>query len=82
MATLETLPGMIYFITMRVVFEKKSYREISSELQALYPQMTGLSARSIRRFCARHEISSTSRLSASQIDVIVQSSISQVFLCL
>ena len=79
MATLETLPGMIYFITMRVVFEKKSYREISSELQALYPQMTGLS---IRRFCARHEISSTSRLSASQIDVIVQSSISQVFLCL
>ena len=70
MVTLETLPGIIYFITMRVVFEKKSYREIS-ELQALYPQMTGLSARSIRRFCARHEISSTSRLSASQIDVTV-----------
>lgn len=78
MATLEAVPGMLNFVTSSIVMERKSHKEVSDELRGLLPQMSRLSERSIRRFCARNDIHTTSRLTASQINAVVSSSVSQV----
>lgn len=75
MATLEAVPGMLNFVTSSIVMERKSHKEVSDELRGLLPQMSGLS---MRRFCARNDIHATSRLTASQINAVVSSSVSQV----
>ena len=78
MATLATLPGIINFLTKRIVEERKSYAAASDELKSLNPNIRGLSTRSVRRFCAENGIHATSRLSDGQLDSVVATSISQV----
>ena len=53
-----------------------TYSAISSQLQHLYPSIRrGLSARSIRRYCSRHDIRSHDHINDHELDSIVESSI-------
>lgn len=78
MATLEALPGIHALISRRVKEERKTQREISEELKTMYPGVRGLSVRSVRRFCEKHNIHSTSLLSDEDLDKVVCSSVAKV----
>ena len=58
-------------IVQLVVQERKSHDVISEELKSLYPNLRGLSSRRVRRYCKRHDIHATSRLTDSQLDTLV-----------
>lgn len=77
MATLETIPHILSFVSRRVE-ERKTHKQISEELNRLYPGIRGLSARSVRRFCDHHDIHSASLLADEDLDRVVSSSIAKV----
>ena len=78
MATMEMLPGSHALISKRVKEERKSHKQISVELKGLYPGVRGLSIRSVRRFCEKHDIHATSLLTNENLDRVVSSSIAKV----
>ena len=53
MATLKNLPGAEDLIRRLVVNDQKTYKQVSEELHRVYPDIRGLSTRSVRRFCSR-----------------------------
>lgn len=55
-----------------------THQQISVELQQLYPGCPGLSTRSVRRFCENNNIHRSSRLSASEVDAVVEQAVHQV----
>ena len=75
-----SIPGIEAILRQKVLEERKSYKEISVELRRDYTHLTrGLSARSIRRYCNNeNDIHPTSRLTASQLDRVVSSSVAKV----
>ena len=78
---LESIHGVESPLRKKVEVERKSYEIISAELKNEYPRIPlGLSARTIRRFCNDWGIHATSRLTASQLDRVVSSSITKVSL--
>lgn len=78
MATLGRLPGIAQIISKKIVEERKSYENISTDLKASYPNLRGLSSRSVRRYCETHGIHQSSRLSNRQLDMVIRSSVAQV----
>ena len=59
-----------------MVDEGKTYEQISETLQTSYPSVTrGLSARSVRRFCASYGIT---KKKGADLDLIVAHSVSEV----
>ena len=58
--------------------EQKSHNQISVKLNGLYPGVRGLSIRSVRRFCEKHDIHATSLLTNEDLDRVVSSSIAKV----
>ena len=78
MAALGLIDGIETFIRQRIVVERRSYEYVSEELRQAHPTAIGISARSIRRFCADHDIHGTSRLSDNHLDEIVAASIGKV----
>ena len=73
--TLDSIDGIESLLVQDV---RKSYKTTAVELRNKYPHLTrGLSARSIRRFCKGRDIH-PSRLTASQLDRVVSSSVSKV----
>ena len=74
-----SIPGIEAILRQKVLEERKSYQQISIELRGDYSHLTrGLSARSIRRYCNENDIHPTSRLTASQLDRVVSSSVAKV----
>ena len=65
-------------ISRRVKEERKTHKQISDELNGLYPGTRGLSVRSVRRFCDRFDIHTTALLSDEDLDRVVSSSIAKV----
>lgn len=78
MALLEEL-GCESLISSRVR-HGKTHEQISLELQQLYPGSSGLSARSVRRFCSQRNIHWSSQLDESELDSVVEQAVSQVSL--
>ena len=69
MATLEDISGIRSFIEDYVVNKRRSYNFVSELLKSEFPSMTrGFSARSIRRYCEKHGIHATSRLTCNETD--------------
>lgn len=79
-AVLESLPNVLLFVSKKIE-ELKTHKQISDELRQLYPNVRGLSARSVRRFCDTHEIYRSSKLSNKDLDRAVLTSIGKV-MCL
>ncbi len=53
-----------------------TYSAISSQLQQFHPSIRrGLSARSVRRYCSRHDIRSHDHINDHELDSIVESSV-------
>lgn len=80
MAAIERIDGIESFMRERIEIEKRSYEDISKELQEAHPTARGLSARSVRRFCAEYGIHKTSRLPDHVLDRVVASSVAKVSL--
>lgn len=78
MATVEAIPGIESFVRSRIVHERKTHQQVSDELIRSNPGMKGLSTRSVRRFCEKFGIHASSRLSNSELDRVVSSSVSKV----
>ena len=55
-----------------------THSRISTELRQLHPEMQGLSSRSVRRFCSDRGIHYSSRYTSSQVEAVVEQSVSQV----
>ena len=68
---LQNLPGVGELIRHLLVNERKSHEQISVELQRAYPDVRGLSTRSVRRFCASEGVQRTSRLPDDQLDRVI-----------
>ena len=78
MAAVEAIPGIESFVRSRIVHERKTHQQVSDELIRSNPGMKGLSTRSVRRFCEKFGIHASSRLSNSELDRVVSSSVSKV----
>lgn len=60
----------------KMVDEGKTYEQISNALQMSYTSVTrGLSARSVRRFCALHGIA---KKKGPDLDLVISQSVSEV----
>lgn len=73
MAGLSSLSGIEEWLSNKIVVERRSYECVSRELQQLYPNLRGLSSRTVRRFCNGRGIRATSQLTDSQLDRVVAS---------
>ena len=79
MATIAELLGMYTYMKGLVVEERRTYRDISTELRRSYPMIwRGLSERSIARFCERYNIHATSCIPDQALDTVVRSSVAKV----
>lgn len=76
MAHLEEL-GCENLISCRVK-QGCTHQQIALELQQLNPGVSGLSARSVRRYCCSKNIHHSSRLSIQEVDEVVECAVSQV----
>ena len=66
------------YIRRRIFFEHATHRQLSEELQSLYPGRRGYSIRSIERFCHDKEIHKTSRLSEAAVEEAVIEAVAKV----
>lgn len=78
---MEAIPNSLWLISKKVTEERKTHKQISDELKQMYPGVSGLSSRSVRRFCKLHDIHSMSLLSDADLDRVVSSSIAKVRSC-
>ena len=79
MAHLGTIPGVARLVHHLVVIKQKTHEETSRELKRIYPGVSsGLSTRSVRRFCASEGIQRTSRLTSDQLNRVVSGSVNTV----
>ena len=62
----------------RLVSSGATYKHISEQLQQANPGTSGLSERSVRRFCQRKGISYRSHLDDQQVDQVVEGAIQEV----
>lgn len=62
----------------QLVSSGTTYKRISELLQESNPGVSGLSERSVRRFCQRKGISYRSHLGDQEVDQVVQSTIQEV----
>ena len=77
MSTLESLAFAEPLIRDRVR-RGYSHQAIAQELQQQCPSIRGLSTRSVRRFCSTNEIHHSSRLSANEVDNVVEQYVARV----
>ena len=75
---MNTIPGLEDLVRNLVVNQRRTHKFVSEILQSTYPSLSGLSARSVRRFCRQHAIHGTSRLTDNDIDNCVRGSIRKV----
>ncbi|RUA04659.1 MAG: hypothetical protein DSY43_05935 [Gammaproteobacteria bacterium] len=61
-----------------VLKKKWTHKRISEELRRKYPSSRGLSEMSVRRFCSKHSIHRTSRMTDGELDVVVHNAVSKV----
>lgn len=78
MATISNIPGIKDTLYEKIVTRRMTYCQISQELQQLYPNIKGISARSIRRYCSDNGLHRTSRLTDHELDRVVTTSTSKV----
>jgi hypothetical protein len=77
MAALEELVSLERII---LLLQSHTFEEVSQILQHDFPDIRGLSVKSLKRFCQRHGIKKRGLVSDNELDEIVASSVRQVFL--
>ena len=79
MATIAELPGIHAYMKRLVVEERRTYKEISTELRSTYPTIKrGLSETwSVARLCETYN-HATSRIPDPALDIVVRSSVAKV----
>ena len=78
MASLRSIPGISDLIERKIVHECKTHKQVSEDLKRLFPGQTGLSTRSVRRFCCEEGIRRTSRVTDTQLDRVVANTVAKV----
>ncbi|KAK3729669.1 hypothetical protein QZH41_011478 [Actinostola sp. cb2023] len=67
------------FIRKLVEDEKKTHKEIATVLRQAFPRITGISERSVRRYCAKYNIHRRdSSLSTEVLDSLITSAVAKV----
>jgi len=67
------------FIRKLVEDEKKTHKEIATVLRQAFPRITGISERSVRRYCATYNIHRRdSSLSTEVLDSLITSAVAKV----
>jgi len=74
---LETFVSVDYIIKL-IQDDKKTLREVRQVLEQVFPGTRGISERSVRRFCAKHDIHSTDQISSKDLDSVVSSAVAEV----
>ena len=69
MSALEEL-GLLPLVKKRIK-SGFTHKTIVEELRAAYPGVRGISLRSLKRFCAAHDLHATSRCSDPALDVLI-----------
>ena len=69
MSTLADL-NLVPFVRKRVKYGS-THGAIVEELRAAFPRLRGISVRSLKRFCATHNLHASSRCSDRVLDVLV-----------
>jgi hypothetical protein len=69
MAALEDLN--VGSLIRRHINDGKTHKDIAEELRHLFPGARGVSSRSVRRFCLKHNLHATSRLPIQALDILV-----------
>ena len=82
MATLVTLYDLDGFVKKGLLFERKTYEQISEELKGMYPGTRGFSVRSIKRFCLKKGYRKYSCPSDMELDIVVANSVLEVRIAL
>lgn len=78
-----TLEGLVVnaVICLKIEVEHWTHNDVGSLLQSQYPSLKGLSSRSIRQFCKKHNIHATSRLSQKDLARVVATTVGQEPVC-
>ena len=71
---------LLELVRVLIEIQRYSYADVSIELQNYIGESSGLSNRSIRRFCARHDINMISQLDDSALDRLVRGNVTRVSL--
>ncbi|KXJ05648.1 hypothetical protein AC249_AIPGENE8359 [Exaiptasia diaphana] len=66
------------YVRNLVLNMKWSHAKISEELQRQFPNVRGLSEMSVRRFCSKHKIHRTTKISDGELDVAIFNAVSKV----
>ena len=69
MSALEELNILSY--VKRHIQNGSTHKTITEDLRSLFPGVHGISVRSLKRYCAAHDVHSTSRLSDRVLDILV-----------
>lgn len=77
-STLSSIAGVEGFIRDRIEKEGRTHQDVSIQLKTIYPTCKGLSAASVRRFCAANNIHRTPRLDQSTLDSLVHQNVMRV----
>ena len=78
MSALQAIPDIVSLLNTWIVLEKRSFSSISDQLKQHYPNVRGLSARSIKRFCSSIGVRVRSQLTDDQVDRIVTCAVRKV----
>lgn len=75
---MDSIPGIVSIVSQWVVQERRTHSYVSEQLKHMYPATRGLSVRSVERFCSRHNIHASSRLTDADVDEAVKEAVAMV----
>ena len=78
MASLQSIQGISDLIERKVGHECKTHRQVSEDLKRLFPGQSGLNTTSVRGFCSEEGIHRSSRVSDTQLDRVVATTVAKV----
>ena len=70
-----------YFVREKIELESWTHKQVSVELQRLYPGKRGFSLRSVELFCKEKGIKKLTDLDDQQLDGVVTHAVLQVYVC-
>ena len=80
MAALENTHDEV-FVRRFLIEENNIYEDLLVVIKNRYPNLSGCSLRSVKRFCSNHGIKKRKSVSDGTVDIAVQGAISEVRLC-
>ena len=78
MCGMDEIQGVEELVRDLIRDQRKTHRDVSINLQNMFPGVRGLSEMSVRRYCYKHGIHRTSRVDDAVLDHLVSSNVAKV----